>query len=68
MFDELQDKIKRNGGVVIDQHECHSYQIKPDGLKAGFTEYYSGRIYSSRWIIDSIAQGKCLSPETYFVA
>jgi len=30
MYDELQDKIKRNGGLVVDQHECMSYQIKPD--------------------------------------
>ena len=66
-YDDLQDKIHKNGGIVIDQHECFTYQIKPEGLKTGFTEYYNGRIYSSKWIIDSITQGKCISSETYFI-
>lgn len=67
-YDDLNEKIRKNGGLVVDQHECFTYQIKPDGVKIGFSDYFHGRIFSSRWLDDSIKQGKCLPADTYFVA
>ena len=53
---------------MIDQNECFTYQIKPEGTKTSFTEYYPGKIYSSKLITDCITQGKSLNAETYYVA
>ena len=36
-------------------------------MKTSFSEYYKGPIYSSKWIVDSIQQGKCLNKDDYFV-
>jgi len=51
----------------VDQHECFTYQIKPEIVRTGFSDYFVGKIYSSKWITDSIAQGKCLPCDNYFV-
>lgn len=51
----------------MDQHECLTYQLRPEGIKTGFNDFYKGKIYSARWITESIAQGKCLSAEAFFL-
>lgn len=67
-YDDLEDKIRRNGGMVIEQCECNTIQIKPDGIKTGFTEYFPGKIYSSRLITESIKLGKFTNIESFYVA
>lgn len=66
-YQELHDLVVRNGGRVIDQHECFSYQIKPEQGKTSFQNYYKGDIYSSRWIVQSIKEKKCLKKDEFFV-
>ena len=66
-YQEIADKVIRNGGLVTDQHECFTYQIKPDQVKTGFQEFYLGKIYSSKWRVESIARGKCLPPDEYML-
>jgi hypothetical protein len=66
-YEEVANKILRNGGLVVDQHECFTYQIKPDGIRTGFYEFYRGNIYSSKWIDGSIERGKCLPPDSYLL-
>lgn len=52
---------------MVEQHECFTYQIKPDNAKTSFSEYYLGKIYSSKWITDSIAICKLQPADSYFV-
>ncbi len=66
-FEEYASLIRRNGGLVVDQHECFSYQIKPESVKTNFSDFYKGNIYSSKWIHDSIKEKKCLKKEDYFI-
>ena len=66
-FEEYYEKITKNGGIVVDQQECFSFQLRPDNAKAKFSDFYAGKIYSARWIVESIAAGKCLSSEGFFV-
>ena len=66
-YQELHDKIIRNGGYVVEQHECFTYQLKPENSKSGFSEFYIGKIHSGKWITDSITCGKCQPADTYFV-
>ena len=51
----------------MEQHECLSYQVKPELTKIGFSEFYVGKIFSSKWIHDSVESGKCLPCDAYFV-
>lgn len=30
---ELKNLIHSHGGLVVDQHECYTYQIKPEQAK-----------------------------------
>jgi hypothetical protein len=32
-YDELKKCIEDNGGLVVEQHECYTYQIKPELAK-----------------------------------
>ena len=50
---ELAAEITRHGGLVTDQHECFTYQIKTKE-RLGFTHFFSGQIYSHMWLADSI--------------
>lgn len=59
--------IEKHGGKVTDQHECFTYQLKLENAKTNLTEYYKGAIYSSKWITDSISEGKILKKEDYFM-
>jgi len=67
-YEELKDLIERNGGRVIDQHECISYQIKPDNARdINFSNFYKGAIHSSKWIYESIKLGKLDNKDRYFL-
>ena len=47
--------IEDNGGLVVEQHECYTYQIKPESAKMlKQRDFYLGDIYLSSWITDSI--------------
>ena len=41
--------------------------MRPENYKADFPEYFKGTIYSAKWIYDSVAEGKCLNKEDYFI-
>lgn len=41
--------------------------MKLENAKTNFTEYYKGDIYSSKWITDSISEGKLQKREDYFM-
>lgn len=36
--------------MVVDQHECFTYQIKPQDAKMKMKDYYAGMIFQSTWI------------------
>eukprot|EP00347_Sterkiella_histriomuscorum_P011097 403373765 len=66
-FEELKDLIVKNGGKVLDTSESFSYQIKPDGSKTSFDNFYKGPIYSGRWIIQSVQEKKVLNRDDFFI-
>jgi hypothetical protein len=51
----------------VEQHECFTYQIKPDNVKVGFHEFFAGKIFSSRWLTESVAAGKYRPADDYFL-
>lgn len=57
--------IERYGGVTTDFHECFSYQIAPLSLEKSGGLYFAGDVFSARWLIDSVKEGKLLSNDTY---
>jgi hypothetical protein len=65
---EISSQIEKHGGLVVDQHECCSFQIKPNSAQnVGFNAFYMGSIYSETWITDSIKSGRFLNKDTYFL-
>lgn len=54
IFDNIKANIEEHGGMVVDQHECFTYQIKPQEAKMKMKDYYAGMIYQSTWINDAI--------------
>lgn len=45
--------------MVVDQHECCTYQVRPENVKSlKFKDYYEGPIYSDVWIQQSISKVK----------
>lgn len=65
----LEALICRWGGVIVDYHEAKSYQIKPNILKGGLglSEFYSGNVYNSMWIEESIACGYVLDSAMFLL-
>jgi|TARA_B110001450_G_C17449780_1_gene411517 hypothetical protein len=63
VYDELKDLIEANGGMVVDQHECFTYQIKPENAKLKMKDFYQGSIYICNWIRDAITNNQA-SPMT----
>ena len=41
--------------------------MKLENAKTNFSEYYKGQIYSSKWITDSVNEGKLQKKEDYFM-
>ena len=68
----MRDLIERHGGINIHIVECCSYQIYPE-QEPGQTrdehqleqEYNRGRVYSSKWLYDSISKQTLLNPSDY---
>lgn len=68
--ENLQDVIEAHGGMVVDKYEAYVYQIKPTkGLKgapsAHKNQFHVGFVYQSKWITDSITNGRLEDPEDY---
>jgi hypothetical protein len=57
-YDDLKLLIEQHGGIVVDQHECFTYQIKPEHAKLKMKDFYQGSIYVCNWIRDSIDSNK----------
>ncbi len=58
----LEELIQRWGGIIVDMHEATSLQIRPSIAHGGLSasEFYSGNVYSSDWIEESILAGMLL--------
>lgn len=41
---------------MIDQHECNSYQIKPENAKLKIRDFYKGQIYGDNWVWEHVAE------------
>ena len=47
--------IEEHGGLVVDQHECFTYQIKPkEASKLKPKDFYQGSLYDQEWIEEAI--------------
>jgi len=57
-YDELKELIELHGGMVVEQHECFTYQIKPEHAQLKMKDFYQGPIYICTWIKDSITKNK----------
>lgn len=58
-YEELKEVILANGGLVVDQHECYTYQIKPqEAKKLKHRDFYQGTIYLSDWIMEQVAENQ----------
>lgn len=54
-YDRLKKKIEEHGGLVVEQHESCTYQLKPDKAQAlKQKDYYAGKIYVEEWITEAI--------------
>lgn len=53
---DLKKIIIQNGGIVVEQHECFTYQIKPQNAKLKSKDFYEGQIYHSDWITSMVTQ------------
>ena len=40
VYNDLKYMIEEHGGMVVDQHECFTYQIKPEHANLGREDYY----------------------------
>lgn len=47
---ELRKLIEKHGGIVIKKYEAFTYQIKPEKECNDSRKFYTGNIYSSKWI------------------
>ena len=62
----LKEKIEAYGGKVVEQHECMSYQIRPNtSQKLDFHHFYMGEIYDQTWIDDSIQANYVIGAQDY---
>lgn len=41
--------------MVVDQHECYTYQIKPQEAKLKMRDFYWGNVYQDSWIKKAIS-------------
>lgn len=41
-YDNLKKLIEDHGGMVVDQHECYTFQIKPESAKLKMKDFYFG--------------------------
>lgn len=55
-YDNMKNLIEENGGLVVDQHECYTIQIKPENAKLKTKDFYNGNVYVSTWITDYLKQ------------
>lgn len=53
-YNELKDLIEEHGGMVVEKHECFTYQIKPEYAKLKMKDFYQGSIYICNWIREAI--------------
>lgn len=54
-YDRIKRKIEDHGGLVVEQHECGTYQLKPDNVSSlKQKDYYAGKIYVENWITEAI--------------
>ena len=52
---------------MVDQHECFTFQIKLDGVKTSFSDFFLGKIYSNKWLIECLTRGKTVPCDEYHV-
>ena len=64
-FSDLKIMIERYGGVVTDIHECFTYQIIPIGMQRDGSKFFAGDVFSAKWLIDSVREGKLLGNDCY---
>lgn len=58
-YEELKSIIQANGGLVVDQYECYTYQIKPENAKKlKNRDFYQGPIYISTWITETVSSNE----------
>lgn len=55
VYEECKKMIEEHGGMVVDQHECFTYQIKPNDAKLlKVKDFYKGTVYLDCWIKEAI--------------
>ena len=64
-FSDLKIMIERYGGVTTDIHECFTYQILPIGMQRDGSKFFAGDVFSAKWLIDSVREGKLLGNDSY---
>ena len=45
VLSDVRNRIESHGGMLVDQHECFTYQIKPSDAKLKMRDFYAGIIY-----------------------
>mmetsp|Transcript_11848 Transcript_11848/g.20031 ORF Transcript_11848/g.20031 Transcript_11848/m.20031 type:complete len:230 (+) Transcript_11848:98-787(+) len=46
----MKQLIEAHGGLLVEQHECLTFQIKPDHCKLKQRDFYEGSLYGEGWI------------------
>lgn len=47
---ELRKVIEKHGGIVVKKYEAFTFQIKPEKECNDSRKFFTGNIYSSKWI------------------
>lgn len=57
LYKDCKKKIEEHGGMVVDQHETYTYQIKPNDAKLlKVKDFYKGTVYLDCWIDEAIEE------------
>lgn len=47
-------------------HECFTYQLEPLNEQVNKNDFFTGEVYSARWVTDSVKEKKLLDKDEYF--
>ena len=65
--ESIKEVIEDNGGIVYDLFEAYTFQVKPDKEANDAKDFHTGKVFSYKWITDSISQGKFLDNSKYLL-
>lgn len=57
--------IEKYGGATSEYHECFTYQLQTLNDKFSHHHFFQGKVFSAKWIVESVREGQLLDPEQF---